>query len=78
MYLKLDFEQLKQIEKATEITCTDYDLYGNFLPVESVMSIVEDLLWEIDRLQEEYDDLQEDMKNNYRPLETLSLDDVYE
>lgn len=78
MYLKLNFEQLEKIKKVTEITSTDYELYGDFLPAESIMSIVEDLLCEIDNLKEQYDDLEQDLLSNYKPIETLSLYDINE
>lgn len=72
MYLKIDEEVLKRIEK---ITMTDYEAEGSFLPSEVVTDIIEDLLLEIDRLQEKYEDLEEDLEENYKPI---SLGEQYD
>lgn len=65
MYLEID-EKLK--DKIEKITSTDYDFKGNFLPSESITSIFEDLICEIDRLEEKYEDLEQDLEDNYRPI----------
>lgn len=64
MYLKID-DDLK--EKIETITGTDYDFKGNFLPSESIISIIEDLIYEIHRLEEEKKDREQDIENNYEP-----------
>ena len=54
-YLKLldsEYKMLKDIEK---ITNTDYEV-GDFIKVESLISIIEDLKIEYDRLLEEKED----------------------
>ena len=68
MFYKLDNKEMKLIDKASEISCTDYDLTGNFIPVENMMSIIEDLLLELDAMQERYDDLEADLEQNYRQI----------
>lgn len=65
MYLKIDEAALKKIQ---EITMTDYSAEGSFLPSESVNDIIEDLLLEIDRLQEKYEDLERDLEENYQAI----------
>mgnify|MGYP005977606567 FL=1 len=73
MYLEID-EKLK--DKIEKITITDYDFKGNFLPSESITSIFEDLIYEIDRLEEKYEDLEQDMEDNYikRPMSDYTGD----
>ncbi len=73
MYLEID-EKLK--DKIEKITSTDYDFKGNFLPSESITSIFEDLIYEIDRLEEKYEDLEQDMEDNYikRPMSDYTGD----
>lgn len=73
MYLEID-EKLK--DKIEKITITDYDFKGNFLPSESITSIFEDLIYEIDRLEEKYKDLEQDMEDNYikRPMSDYTGD----
>lgn len=79
MYLEID-EKLK--DKIEKITSTDYDFKGNFLPSESITSIFEDLICEIDILEEKYEDLEKDLEDNYihRPMSHYtgdSYDDRY-
>ena len=38
------------------------------MPAKNMMSVIEDLLYEIDRLEEKYDDLKSDMESNYRAI----------
>lgn len=65
MYYKLDRDELEFINKAEKLTCTDYELLGDFIPVESMIGVIEDLLLEIDRLEEKIEDLEQNIENNY-------------
>ena len=65
MYLEIDKELKTKIEN---ITGVDYEFKGNFLPSENIVSIFEDLIYEIDRLEEKYEDLEKDLEENYRPI----------
>lgn len=65
MYYKLDSDGLEKINEASKITFTDYELLGNFIPVENMMNVIEDLLLEVDRLEEKYKDMEQDIENNY-------------
>lgn len=65
MYYKLDEKKLETINKVSDITSTDYELLGNFVPVDSLICIIDDLLYEIDHLQEKYKDLEKDIEENY-------------
>ena len=62
MYYKIEEDVLERIEK---MTMTDYEAEGNFLPVDSINDIIEDLLYEIDRLQEKISDMEQDIEENY-------------
>lgn len=64
MYYKLNEKEKEKIKKVKEITITDYELLGDFIPVESMMTIIEDLLMEIDRLEEEKEDCENNKKEN--------------
>ncbi len=65
MYLEIDKELKTKIEN---ITGVDYEFKDNFLPSENIVSIFEDLIYEIDRLEEKYEDLEKDLRDNYRPI----------
>ncbi len=68
MYYKLDSKELEIINKVSALTYTDYELLGNFIPVESMYSMVEDLLDEIEHQKERYKNLEKDIEDNYRPI----------
>lgn len=65
MYIKLNEELYKKIQ---EITFTDYNALGEFIPSESIEPMLEDLLVEIGRLEEKIEDIERDRDENYRPL----------
>lgn len=65
MYLEIDKELKTKIEN---ITGVDYEFKDNFLPSKNIVSIFEDLICEIDRLEEKYEDLEKDLEENYRPI----------
>lgn len=67
MYYKLDNDELEKINRVSKITLTDYELKGNFIPVESMMVAIENLLIEIDNLEEERKNREQDIEDNYRP-----------
>lgn len=65
MYLKIDEKLLKKVEK---ITMTDYETQGELLPTSSVEPIIEDLLLEISRIEEQIDDMKQDLESNYKMI----------
>lgn len=73
MYLKIEEELKTKIEKITGI---DYDFKGEYLPCESITSIFEDLISEIDRLEEKYNDLEKDIEDNYKRISDSELYDI--
>ena len=65
MYYALDEEELKTLEKVSEITLTDYEVTGKFVPVSSLMTAIEDLLVELHKEEEKVADLENDINNYY-------------
>jgi len=55
----------KIIKKVEEITITDYEAKGNQVPAENIEPMIEDLLYEIEKLQERYNELDEYLKEEY-------------
>ena len=74
MYYMLSDKELKTIDEVSTITFTDYSVTGKFIPVDSLMSAIEDLLIELHHKEEEVADLQNDIENNYKPIK----EDYYE
>ena len=54
-YLRLLDSEYKMLKEVEEITNTDYEV-GDFIKIENLISIIEDLKIEYDRLIEENED----------------------
>ena len=65
-YEKLDKEELEMIKNISKLTMTNYEIIGDFIPVDSWKSLAEDLMYEFDKLKEEFDDYKEFIKDNYK------------
>ena len=61
MYRKIDINFYKQVE---EITDVDYEL-NDYIPEDTLVSMIQDLVYEYNILQEKYNDLKQDMEDNY-------------
>ena len=68
MYYKLSDDEKGIIKKVQERTITEYDIQNDFINVEYIMYMVEDLLNEIDRLEEELEEEIQDKNDNYKRL----------
>lgn len=68
MYYKLSDDEKEIVNKVQKRTITEYDIQNDFINVEHIMYMVEDLLNEIDRLEEELEEEIQDKNDNYRRL----------
>lgn len=68
MYYKLSDDEKEIIKKVQKRTITEYDIQNDFINAEHIMYMVEDLLNEIDRLEEELEEEIQDKNDNYRRL----------
>ena len=68
MYYKLNDDELERMFKLSKITMTDYELIGNFAPVENLMAAIEDLLIELDKAEERIEEIERDRDENYKPI----------
>ena len=75
---KLNDKELELIKKAEKITCCDYGRKENMLDADMFISIIEDLLYELDILQEKYDDFKQNVEDNYKPITDKELYGDYE
>jgi hypothetical protein len=55
----------KLVKAVEEITMTDYGCYKNQVPAENIEPMIEDLLYEIEKLEERYNELDEYVKETY-------------
>lgn len=76
MYYMMSDDELKKMQEVSEITLTDYEITGKFVPVEKLMAAIEDLLVEIHREQEKITDLENDI-NNYYELKNVDQYEEY-
>ena len=67
-YYLLNEKELKIFKKIEEKTNTSYEIEKNLLPLENITGIVEDLLSEIYSLENTIEDLENDIRDNYRPI----------
>lgn len=67
-YYKMDEKQVELMGRIINKTSTDYELHGEFIPIESLWSIIEDLYGEIEHLEENIEDIEKDRDDNYRPV----------
>lgn len=78
MYYKVTDDELKTLEEVAELTSSDYEIMGNFVPVDKMLDMVKDLICEIHRSDEKIKDMEQDIENNYEvknidPYEELGL-----
>ena len=67
------------IEEVSEVTFTDYELIAGYnrienkletyIDVNNLMTALEDLMVSYHKLQEDYEDFQQNVKDNYRQLD---------
>lgn len=74
MFYSLEEKELEKLTEISEITGTDYEITGKFIPVDNMMAALEDLLCEYHHVEEQLADLQYEVDNNYE----LKRIDMYE
>lgn len=67
-YYKLSDDEKEIIKKVQGRTITEYDLQNDFIAIQDMMYMVEDLLNEISRLEEEKEEIIQDRNDNYKRL----------
>lgn len=68
MYVRLDLDDAELMQRVIKITGMDYEMLGDFIPVESLLHSIEDLMCEVERLEEKIEDLEQDIEDNYKPV----------
>lgn len=66
MHYLMNEDELKMMQEVSDITRTDYEITGRVIPVDSLMSAIEELLTEFHHKEDEISDLQNDIENNYQ------------
>lgn len=68
IYYKLSDDEKEIIKKVQQRTITDYEIKNDNVDIQSMMYMIEDLLCEIDRLEEELEEEIQDRKDNYKRI----------
>lgn len=78
--MKVDESNYETLDKVSKITLTDYEIrwfdaenIDGYIDANNLFSMIEDLLSEIDKLEEENEDIKNDIESNYRPLTNAEL-----
>lgn len=72
-YYILNNEEKEFIEELSNLTGVDYEIIDNTFPMDSFLSILKDLKYEIGKRDEKIENLQENIKENYRPITDKEL-----
>lgn len=73
MQYKLNVDELEIMKKVTSITMVDYEIENDYIPVDSFISAIEDLICEIHNQEERYEDLEQNIRDNYRQLSPAEM-----
>lgn len=65
MHFKIDGDLLVKVEK---ITSSDYGCIDNLIKPETVEIIIDELIYEIERLEKQIVEIEQDRDDNYKPL----------
>lgn len=68
-YYRMNEKVMELVGEICEnIPCSDYNIHGEFISVESLISMIEDLYGEVEHIKEEFEDFKRDVEDNYRPI----------
>lgn len=75
MYRVLDEKDLLLLDRVKKITGQSY-VENNQIEVDKMLDIIQDLVAEVGRVQEELEDLQNDVRDNYKRIQNNEMYDI--
>lgn len=75
MYRVLDEKDLLLLDRVKKITGQSY-VENNQIEVDKMLDIIQDLVAEVGRIQEELEDLQNDVRDNYKRIRNNEMYDI--
>lgn len=75
MYRVLDEKDLLLLDRVKKISGQNY-VENNQIEVDKMLDIIQDLVAEIGRVQEELEDLQNDVRDNYKRIRNNEMYDI--
>lgn len=73
MYLEIEEKLYKEVCDATS---SHYENRGNLFKEDMVIAMIEDLLNEVEHYKEKYEDLKQDLEDNYEPISPAKMYDI--
>lgn len=67
LFYVLNNDELELMQQVEETTGVDYELKCNDMPLSSLICAIKDLMYEYDKLQEEFENYKERQDNDYNP-----------
>lgn len=68
MYIEVSNKEMERFKEISDITVTDYEFKGNFVPVVSLLAMIDDLLLELHNKEEQIEDIKQDIQDNYKRI----------
>ena len=68
MKIELDNYSTEVLERVEDIMGTDYGRNGNYIQLEKLIAVIEDLEYEVHRLEEKIEDRERDIEDNYEQI----------
>jgi aspartokinase len=68
MYIEVSNKEMERFKEISDITLGDYEFKGNFVPVVSLLAMIDDLLLELHNKEEQIEDIKQDIQDNYKRI----------
>jgi aspartokinase len=68
MYIEVSNKEMERFKEISDITITDYEFKGNFVPVVSLLAMIDDLLLELHEREEQIENIKQDIQDNYKRI----------
>lgn len=78
MKIELDNYSKEVLERIEDRMGTDYGRNGNYIKIESLIAVIEDLEYEVHRLEEKVEDTEAHYQDNYQPVSPYKMYGVSE
>ena len=68
MFYKMNEKDKELYKKVQDITGTDYEPFGDFISIENLWCMIDELVYAYNCFEEKYKDLVQDVEENYRHI----------
>lgn len=68
VFIKLDEKKSEVISKTTKKTFVNYEVFGDFISVDSLWYMVEDLLYTLNNLEDDFEKFKANVNDNYKQI----------